>query len=383
MNTPHRLTPDDPRFPSRLADLDPPVAEVTVQGQLGPGWVVAIVGTREPTPEAETFAHDLAALCALHGVIVASGGALGIDAAAHRGALSVGGCTWAVLPTGCDHVAPEEHAPLYERIAAENGTLIWPFPCTTVAHPSTYFPRNRALVALSDAVVVVQAGIPSGALNAAKHARTLERPLWVVSPPAWDMRYAGSLDLLERGARPLTRGKQLLASLGLVPRGRSGQSDIQPREPTRPTRRRRRTKEEGQAALLFNATGSSHASTDQKAPTSPHKSFVPTAEAQALFRVAESMPLHIDELINRTQLPAAAVSTALLTLALENVLVEGPSGSFRRADAYKHLSSLNFLPKDAENDGEDARSRRVARQGEDDQEVSGGYLRGRRIEGPR
>ncbi|WP_394830777.1 DNA-protecting protein DprA [Pendulispora rubella] len=382
MNTPHRHTPDDPRFPSRLAALDPPISEVTIQGQLGPGWVVAIVGTREPTPEAEAFAHDLAAFCASNGVIVASGGALGIDAAAHRGALSVGGCTWAVLPTGCDHVAPEEHAPLYEQIVAEDGALVWPFPSSAVAHLSTYFPRNRALVALSDAVVVVQAGIPSGALNAAKHARLLERPLWVVSPPAWDMRYAGSLDLLERGARPLTRGKQLLASLGLVPRRRSGQSDIQPREPTKPTRRRRRTKEEEQSALLFDPESTS-ASTGANTPTPPHKSFVPTIEAQALFRVAETMPLHIDELINRTQLPAAAVSTALLTLALENVLVEGPSGSFRRADAYKHLSSLNFLPKDAENDGEDARSRRVARQGEDDQEVPGGSLRGRRIEGPR
>ncbi|WP_394827600.1 DNA-processing protein DprA [Pendulispora albinea] len=365
MKTSHTLTPDDPRFPPRLVGLRLPA--ITLSSPLGPGLVVAIVGTREPAPEAEQFARELAAECAAAGIVVASGGAVGIDAAAHRGALEAGGRTWAVLPTGCNHVSPREHASLFERIAQEEGTLIWPFPPDQRAHYHTYHARNRVLVALSDAVVVVQAGIPSGALNTAKHARRFERPLWVVAPPAWSERFAGSLALVDLGARVLTRGSELLCALGVVPRVTPRKADIQPRRPraSGPPRKEAQHTDRLDGCLVSN------------------KSFVGTDGAQAVFQVAESMPLHIDELTERTRLPAATVSTALLTLALENVLVEGPNGFFRRAEGYKHLSSLNFLPKDAENDGEDARSRRVARQGEDDQEVSGGSVRRRRIEGAR
>ncbi|HWL84640.1 MAG TPA: DNA-processing protein DprA [Polyangiaceae bacterium] len=364
MHTPQILVPGDPCYPHRLAELDPPVPEITVSnvaGLFSPGPVVAIVGTRTPAPEAESYAATLAAECVLAGAVVVSGGAIGIDAAAHRGALDAGGPTWAILPTGCDKVSPPEHAEFFEHIGAGGGTLVWPFPKGQVAQYQTYFARNRVLVALADAVVVVQAGIPSGALNAAKHARRLGRPLWVVSPPAWDSAFAGSLQLIELGARPLTRPRQLLRSLGLRACVTPADADIQPRRPRTPSQRTAEPSLE-----LF-----------------PQQSFAWSKEAQAVFQVAECMPLHIDELIGRAGLPAATVSTALLTLALENVLVEGPNGCFRRAEEYKHQLSLNILPKDADNDGEDARSRRIARQGEDDQEVPGGSLRRTRIEGAR
>ena len=366
-----------PRYPFRLAEAGGPDA-ITVLSRhniANPGPVVAIVGTRHPTQEAEAYASELAALFTRAGAIVASGGAMGIDAAAHRGALDANGVTWAVLPTGCDHVYPHEHAPLYERIAESEGAVIWPFPFDQLATYATFYARNRVLVALSDAVIVVQAGIPSGALNAAKHARELNRPLWVVSPPAWDREFAGSLALIDGGAKPLTHPRRALESLGLAPRARKTHTNIQ---------RRGRTPRTQPSLPTASKEDKDRSELDVKWP---QDSFLLSTAAQAVFQVAESMPLHIDELISRTGLPAAAVSTALLTLALENVLVEGPNGFFRRAEAYKKRRSLvNSAPldeKDANEDGEDARSRRIARQGEDDQEVPGGSLRRSRIEGAR
>ena len=93
--------------------------------------------------------------------------------------------------------------------------MIWPF-APDYRHRSAFLARNRVLVALADAVVVVQAGFPSGALRAASVARTLGKPLWVVPAPPWLDAFRGSRMLLDRGARPLLFVEAFLASLGLA-----------------------------------------------------------------------------------------------------------------------------------------------------------------------
>jgi DNA processing protein len=299
------LALDQPGYPPRLLDLEKPPEAIVVAGQMASVKAFAVVGTRKPTAEAVTFARLLAQAIVRNGGVVVSGGAVGIDAAAHEGALDAGGSTWGIAATGHGHVFPPEHAALFDRIAAEGGAMIWPFEASKKADPLSFFSRNGVLVALSDAVVVVQAGIPSGALNAAAWARRLARPVWAVCPPPWIGGFAGCALLLDRGARPLTSVSAWLRAVGLTPRGKAtpGAATTTPR-PT-PTAR---------------PTPSPPPVPDR--PLGPHE----LAVLDALSITGQ----HVDEIAAKSGLCVAAASTALLTLALEDVVVEGPEGLFRR-----------------------------------------------------
>lgn len=284
------LVPLDCAYPPRLRTLARPPSCLSWRGgPLDAERVVAVVGSRAAHPEAQSFASTLAATLVRAGAVVASGGALGIDAAAHRGALDAGGRTWVVAGTGCEHCFPPEHAGLFERVAQGPGGVLWPFPPSSEARGGSFVARNRVLVAMADAVVVVQAGLPSGALNAAATARRLARPLWVVPAPPWlGPAFDGSRRLLEQGARPLHSVDALLGSLALPPAGSAG--------PERTSRAPLRPLSDTEAAVL---------------------------------RATSHLPLHLDEIASRAHSAAPAVMAALLTLALEDVVVEGPPGFFR------------------------------------------------------
>jgi DNA processing protein len=284
----HR-TPLDPSYPSRLRRIDPPPASVTLRGgPLEAIVTVAIVGTREPTDEARAYARELAGVVVQAGAVVVSGGAEGVDAAAHEGAMEAGGRTWVVAATGHERCYPKQHAKLFNRVGEGPGTMFWPFAPDHESRAS-FLVRNRILVALSDAVVVIQAGFRSGALNAASWARRLKKPLWVVPAPPWMARFEGSRLLLDRGARPLTSSQPLLQALGFAP--------ASPLE--RPSK---------------NITPNE--------AISPH-------EFKVLRSISEA-PLHTDAIASRAGESCQATSAALLTLALKDVVVEGPPGFFRR-----------------------------------------------------
>ncbi len=142
---------------------------------------IAIVGTREPSPEASQMAYRWAARLAWRGWIVVSGLARGIDSQAHRGALEAGGRTLAVLGVGFNHIYPPEAAALAAQIAA-NGALISEVHPELAAEPtpSRLVMRNRLITALSRAVIVIEAGASSGALHAAHHAHAQGRPVYVL-----------------------------------------------------------------------------------------------------------------------------------------------------------------------------------------------------------
>ncbi len=137
----------DRDYPYLLRDLSHPPDPVLVHGELLPAPAVAIVGTRTPSDEALTYAHRLAFRLARRGVTVWSGGAVGIDAAAHVGALDAGGRTIAVVPTGLDHCYPTKHAALYAEIVVAGGALVSPFERAREAARPNFFQRNAVLAA--------------------------------------------------------------------------------------------------------------------------------------------------------------------------------------------------------------------------------------------
>jgi DNA processing protein len=206
------LRPGDPAWPEQLAELgDETPAELRVAGKL-PSFAgaIAVVGTRYADDEGLDFARILGAELAAAGRVVVSGGALGIDSEAHRGALQAGGVTVAVLATGLARPYPAQHTTLFSRIR-EIGALVTEQPDGLPPLPWTFLARNRLIAALAEAVVVVQAPSRSGALSTAALAIKLKKPVLAVPYPPWHVRGEGCLSLLRRGARICTSTRDILS----------------------------------------------------------------------------------------------------------------------------------------------------------------------------
>jgi DNA processing protein len=168
------LRPGDRQYPARLAALGW-TRPVYVRGVLGQRPAVAIVGARAATATGMARAHALGRHFATCGVDVVSGGALGIDGSAHRGALAGCGATQVVLGSGIDVAYPARHAPMFEQIVAAGGALVSVLPPGTQPRPHTFPQRNPLIAALADLVIVVEADIRSGSLSTARAAQALGR----------------------------------------------------------------------------------------------------------------------------------------------------------------------------------------------------------------
>ena len=288
----------DSDYPRSLRELRAPPDPLFVRGTLPRGRGVAIVGTRDCSDGAAAYAHRLATRLAEQGVVVYSGGAVGIDAAAHRGALEAGGITVAVVATGLDQCYPPGHAQLYEQIVREGGALVSAFAPDQKAHHATFHFRNGVLAALAEATVVVQAPLHSGARSTAAHARRLGRHLLVVPAAPWDPKGSGNLIELALGGHLLASDAAVLALFGIV------------------------------------AAGPPRAARPPRAPSAGERQdpqlLLPPA-CQRVFEAIGAVPLHVDDLCVRTGLSTPLVQEALLTLTLQTVLVEGPAGCYRRA----------------------------------------------------
>jgi DNA processing protein len=139
------------------------------------GPAVAIVGARAASGAGMERAHRIAKHLASRGVHVVSGGALGIDGAAHRGALAAGGRTTVVLGGGVDVAYPRRHAALFREVLERGGGLVGLWPDGTQPRKGTFPQRNPLIAALADAVIVVEADVASGSLSTARAARELGR----------------------------------------------------------------------------------------------------------------------------------------------------------------------------------------------------------------
>jgi DNA processing protein len=176
---------------------------------------VAIVGSRRPSPYGEAVAEQLGSDLAASNVIVVSGLALGIDAAAHRGALNGGGLTVAVMGTGVDVVYPAAHLRLAEEILAAGGALVSQFPDGTNPRRQNFPARNWTMAALADVVVVVEAGERSGALITADAAIHLHKEVMAVPGSIFSALSVGAHALLRDGAGLVQNARDVVAVLGL------------------------------------------------------------------------------------------------------------------------------------------------------------------------
>jgi DNA processing protein len=186
-------------YPLCLEKLSSPPQMLRIAGELGAGPNVAIVGSRKADNSSIRFTFSLAKDLAATGIRIVSGGASGIDTAAHKGALDAGGLTTAIIGSGFDFLYPEENNTLFEKIA-ETGALVSEFDDRQPPTKWTFPKRNRIVAALSDAVIVVQAGERSGALITARVATEIGVPLGAVPSSPQDLKNRGTLNLLRRGA---------------------------------------------------------------------------------------------------------------------------------------------------------------------------------------
>jgi DNA processing protein len=207
----------DPRYPAVLSAIIDPPPVLWVRGSLSafdrPS--VAIVGSRSGSPYALAAAERLSADLAARGFVVTSGLARGVDAAAHRGALSVGGHTLAVLGCGVDVVYPKEHVALVREIVGTGAILSELVPGTPPQ--AQFFPRrNRIISGLSRAIVVIEAGEKSGSLITARCALEQGRDVLAVPGNILNGRNRGGHALLRDGARIVETADDVVEELGLA-----------------------------------------------------------------------------------------------------------------------------------------------------------------------
>ena len=202
----HFLTPEDGRWPSKLNDLSATPIGLVVKGSMECLHMpsLAIVGTRNPTNYGIRVAGDFAAGFADREWAIVSGGAYGIDAAAHRGALIAEGVTIAVLAAGVDVNYPGGHSHLFAEIA-ESGALVSEVMPGVRAIPARFLTRNRLIAALSCATLVVEAAFRSGSLRTARDAAELMRPVMAIPGPISSPTSEGCHRLIgERAAEVVT-----------------------------------------------------------------------------------------------------------------------------------------------------------------------------------
>lgn len=202
------LLPGDERWPEAVDDLGAHAPTMLwVRGStalLSESSRVAIVGARASSNYGDLLAAEFAGDLAADGTVIVSGGAYGIDGAAHRAALAVGGPTVALLAGGVDRAYPQGHEKLLRDIA-DRGAVVSEVPCGTAPTKWRFLSRNRTIAALGDATVVVEAGWRSGSINTAGHAAALGRPLGAVPGPVSSATSAGCHRLLrEYDARCVT-----------------------------------------------------------------------------------------------------------------------------------------------------------------------------------
>ncbi len=215
------ICPSDDEWPAGLSVLgdEQPLA-LWVRGQLPVADVlersVAVVGARAATAYGGHVASDLGYNLAGRGWTVVSGGAFGIDALAHRGALAAGGVTVAVLACGVDVPYPRSHDRLFARIA-EEGLIISEWPPGFAPRPFRFLVRNRVIAAVTAGTVVVEGAIRSGALSTGRKARLLGRPLMVVPGPVTSAMSAGCHVLLrEEQTRLVTGAQEVIEEVGRI-----------------------------------------------------------------------------------------------------------------------------------------------------------------------
>ena len=288
------LAISDPAYPALLRQLTNPPTVLFLHGDpyLLSLPQLAVVGSRSPTTGVRRNAHEFAGRLAAAGLVISSGLATGIDAAAHQGALAADGLTLAVTGTGLDRVYPAKNRTLAHDIAL-HGLLVSEFPTGTPPLAANFPRRNRILAGLSLGTLVIEAALQSGSLITARLATEAGREVFALPGSIHNPLARGCHALIRDGAALVESADQVLEELApLIPC-----SGIAPRD----------------------------------APASPS---VPTATVDPQhIELLEAMgydPVTTDDLVERTGFPAAEVSSILLLLELQGHVSSSPGGMFTR-----------------------------------------------------
>lgn len=212
------VVPGDLEWPSQLDDLGEAApwalwVRGTTDLRMSALRSVAVVGSRSSTRYGADVASMMSSELAMLGWTVVSGGAFGIDAAAHQGSLAAGGITVAALACGVDVAYPPRHDALFARIAAD-GLLVSEVPPGAAPHRTRFLVRNRVIAALTRGTVVVEAAVRSGALSTANEAARLGRPVLGVPGPVTSPMSEGVHRLLRDGAVLVTTAAEIGEALG-------------------------------------------------------------------------------------------------------------------------------------------------------------------------
>ena len=272
----YALTWDDPAYPALLRQLPDAPPILYVRGEITPAdeWGVALVGTRKATVYGREVAHRLGRDLAQHNVTVVSGLARGIDGVAHRAALEAGGRTIAVLGSGVDVIYPAEHRRLAEDIV-QHGAVVSSYAMGTPPEAVNFPPRNRIISGLSLGVVVIEAGLRSGALITADFAADYGREVFAVPGSILSPSSQGSNRLLRDGAAVVTEVRDILETPHL----------------------------------------------DQLAEKQLAREVLPAnATEAALWEQLQAEPRHVDALARAVKLPVGVVNSTLVMMELKGMV---------------------------------------------------------------
>jgi DNA processing protein len=211
----HLLSLGDERFPPELLQMADPPLLLYVLGDLSAlrhPHKLAIVGSRNPTHQGAANAHQFAQALGQAGLCIVSGLALGVDGAAHEGALAAGASTIAVIGTGLDRVYPKRHLNLAHRIA-EHGAIISEFPLGTSPLPANFPQRNRIIAGLSQGTLVVEAALQSGSLITARLASEQGREVFAIPGSIHAPQSRGCHALIRQGAKLVESAQDILEDL--------------------------------------------------------------------------------------------------------------------------------------------------------------------------
>lgn len=287
-----RLT--DPEYPQLLKEIPDPPPILYVRGNIpATGHSISVVGSRHATDyglqTTLRLCRDLADL----GWLVVSGMALGIDTAAHQGALTGGGQTVAVLGSGLERIYPRENRALYHQIA-ENGAVISELPLQAEPDAHHFPARNRIISGMSLGTVVVEAAKQSGSLITARLAGEQNREVFAVPGSVRSFKSSGTHFLIKQGAKLVEQTRDIVEEL---------------------------------SPMLPEPDKNNHLH-------QPKKKVLPdlSVEEQQVTDALSPYPVHIDDLARRMELPVSAVSSILLSLELKGVIRQLPGKYFSVED---------------------------------------------------
>ena len=281
----------DPDYPPLLREIPSPPLALFVSGEPARLWhpAIAIVGSRGPSAGGLRHARDFAATLASAGVCVASGLATGIDTAAHEAALAVGGLTLAVLGAGHDQPYPPSQAPLQARIA-EAGVVVSEYPPGTPPRRAQFPARNRILAGLALGTLVVEAGIKSGALITAKQAATGGREVFALPGSIDNPMSRGCHQLIRDGAQLVESPDEILSALPPLATG---------------------------LGMALERRLARFEDAERVARPAAAESESPEGDPHGLWHALGHDPTDMDQLVSRTGLTAATLSSMLLVMELQ------------------------------------------------------------------